>query len=66
MIVTIQFYRISNPQPQRMPPPPKLSPLEAVSSSESVSQYLFCKEVHSLLLSDSTVSKLLYLIAIFL
>ena len=54
MITTIQFYRISIPHPQRIRPPPKLSPLETVSFSKSVSQYLFCKEVHSVLFSDST------------
>ena len=47
MIITIQFYRISIPQPQRIPLPPKLSPLETVSFSKSVSQYLFCEEVHT-------------------
>ena len=49
MIITIQFYRISIPQPQRISPPPKLSPLETISFSKSVRQYLFCKEVHSVL-----------------
>ena len=49
MIITIQFYRISIPQPKDIPPPPKLSPLETISISKSVSQYLFCKEVHSVL-----------------
>ena len=48
MIITIQFYRISIPQPQRIPPPPTLSPLETISFSKSVSQYLFCK-VHSVI-----------------
>ena len=57
MIITIQFYRISNPQPQHIPPPPKLSPLETMGFSKSVSQYLFCKEVHSVLFSDSHVSE---------
>ena len=41
MIITIEFYRISIPQPQCVPPPPKLSPLETISFSKSVSQYLF-------------------------
>ena len=54
MIITIQFYMISIPQPQCIPPPPRLSPLETISFSESVSQYLvsqylFCKEVRSVL-----------------
>ena len=31
MIITIQFYRISIPHPQHMPPTPKLSPLETIS-----------------------------------
>ena len=54
MIITIRFYRISIPQPQRVPPRPELSPLGTVSSSKSVSQYLFCKEVHCVFFSDST------------
>ena len=41
MIITIQFYRISIPYPQRIPALPKLSPLETLSFSKSVSQYLF-------------------------
>ena len=49
MIITIQFHRISIPQPKQIPPPPKLSPLETVSFSKSVSLYLFCKEVHCVL-----------------
>ena len=49
MIITIQFYRFSIPQPQCIPPPPELSPLKTISFSKSVSQYLFCKEVHSVL-----------------
>ena len=53
MIITIQFHRISIPQPQRIPPPPKLSPPETRSFSMSVSQHLFCKEVQSVLFSDS-------------
>ena len=40
MIITIQFYRISIPQPQRISPPPELSPLATISFSKSVSQYL--------------------------
>ena len=54
MIITIQFYRISIPHPQRIPAPPKLSPSEIVSFSKSVSQYLFCKDVHCVFFSDST------------
>ena len=49
MIITTQFYRISIPQPQHIPPPPKLSPLKTVSFSKSVSQYMFCKEIHSVI-----------------
>ena len=49
MIITTQFYRISIPQSQRIPPPPKLFPLETISFSKSVSQHLFCKEVQSVL-----------------
>ena len=54
MIITTQFYRISIPHPQRIPPPPHLSPLETISFSKSESEYLFCREVHCVLLSDST------------
>ena len=57
MIIIIQLYRISIPQPQGIPPPPELSPLETMSFSKSVSQYLFCKELHSALFSDSTSVK---------
>ena len=57
MIITIQFYRISILQPQRIPLPPKLSPLGTISFSKSVSQYLFCKEVQSVLFSDSTCQR---------
>ena len=46
MIITTQFYSISIPKPQPILPTPNLSPLETVSFSKSVSQYLFCKEVH--------------------
>ena len=56
MIITIQFYRFSIPQPQHIPPPPKLSPLETISFSKSVSQYLFCKEVQSVLFQIPHVS----------
>jgi len=54
MIITIQFHRISIPQPKHIPPLPKLSPLETTSFPISVSQHLFCKEVQSVLFSDST------------
>ena len=54
MIITIWFHRISIPQPKHIPPPPKLSPPETISFSMSVSQHLFCKEVQSVLFSDST------------
>ena len=54
MIITIQFHRISIPQPRHIPPPHKLSPSETVSFSMSVSQHVFCKEVPSVLFSDST------------
>ena len=54
MTITTQFYSISLPQPQCIPLLPKLSPLETISFSKSVSQYLFCKEVHCVLFSDST------------
>ena len=54
MIITIQLYRISIPQLQHIPPTPELSPLETIRFSKSVSQSLFCKEVHSILFSDST------------
>ena len=47
MIITIQFYRISIPHHQCIPQPSNLSPLETISFSKSVSQYLFFKEVHS-------------------
>ena len=46
MIITIQFYRISIPQPQRIPLPTEVSPLETVSISKSVSQYLLCKQTY--------------------
>ena len=54
MITTIQFYRIFIPHPQPIPPTPKLFPLETISFSKSVRRYLFCKEVHWVLFSDST------------
>ena len=49
MIITIQFYSISIPNPRRISLPPRLSPLETISFSKYVSQYLFCKEVHCVL-----------------
>ena len=51
MIITTHFYSISIPQPQSIPPTPQTV---SVGNSKSVSQYLFCKEVHSFLFSDST------------
>ena len=57
MIITIQFYRISIPQPQCMPLPPKLSPLETISFSKSVSQCLFCKGVQSVIFQIPHVSE---------
>ena len=56
IIITTQFYRISIPNPQRNPHPPNLSPLETISFSKSVSRYLFCKEVHSVLFFISHMS----------
>ena len=53
MIITTQFYSISIPNPQLIPPPPNLPHLETISFSKSVSQYLFCKEVHCVLFLDS-------------
>ena len=38
MMITIQFYKISIPQPQHIPPHPELFPLETISFSKSVSQ----------------------------
>ena len=49
MIITTQSCSISIPNPQPIPSPPNLSPLETMSFSKSMSQYLFCKEVHSVL-----------------
>ena len=46
MMITTQFYSISIPNPQTVPRLPSLSPLEIISFSNSVSQYLLCKEVH--------------------
>ena len=57
MIITIQFYRISIPQPKHIPPPPKLSPPENITFSMSVSQHPFCKEVQSVLFSDPTCER---------
>ena len=42
-----EFYSISIPNPQHIPPSPKLSHLESLSFFKSVSEYLFCEEVHS-------------------
>ena len=41
--------------PSTFHPPHKFFPLETISFSKSVSYYLFCKEVHCVLFSDSTV-----------
>ena len=54
MIITIQFYRIAIPQPQQSPPAPNCFLWKPLSFSKSGSQYLLCKEVHSVLFSDST------------
>ena len=54
MIVTTQFYRISIPQLQHITRLPELPPVETISFSKSVSQYLFYKEVPSVLFSDAT------------
>ena len=62
MIITIQFYRISIPQPQHIPPPPKLSPLETIKFfkvCESVSvlqRNSFCQWKHSMLVSHHLTS----------
>uniref|UniRef100_A0A4X1TPT9 Nose resistant-to-fluoxetine protein N-terminal domain-containing protein n=1 Tax=Sus scrofa TaxID=9823 RepID=A0A4X1TPT9_PIG len=47
MIITTQFSSISIPNPQCISP--RTCPLETISFAKSVSQYLFCKEVHSVL-----------------
>ena len=54
MIFTTEFYSISIPDPQCILPTPHLSLLETIIFSKSVSQFLFCKEVHCVLFSDST------------
>jgi len=54
MIITTQFYSISIPNPQCILLPLNLSHLETISFSKYVSQYLFCREVHCVLFSDST------------
>ena len=41
-------------------PHPHLSPLETISFSKSVSQYLFRKEVHCVLFLDSTLSDIAF------
>ena len=53
VIITIQFYRISIPHPWCIASLPNCL-LWKLSSSKSLSQYLFCKEVYSVLFSDST------------
>ena len=65
MIITIQFCRISIPHPQGIPPPPKLSPLETISFSKSVSQYLFCKEVHCVLFYFLFIYLFIYCLFVF-
>ena len=55
MIITTQFHSISISNPQCIPCPPKLCPLESILFSKSVSHYLFCKEVHCILFSDCLV-----------
>ena len=57
MIITIQFNRISIPNPQCTPPPPNLSPLKTISFSVSASQYLFCKEAHCVFFQIPHVSE---------
>ena len=52
MIITANFYSISTLKPQCIPHHPNLSPLETISFSKSVSQHLFCKEVHCVLFLD--------------
>ena len=49
MIITTQLHSVSSPNPQCTPSTPNLSPLETISFSKCVSQYLFCKEVHCVL-----------------
>ena len=48
-IITTKFYSISIPNPQCI-----LSHLETISFSKSVSQYLFCKDIHCVILFYST------------
>ena len=52
-IIRTKFYGISIPNPQCIPSAPNLSHLETISFSKSVSQYLFCKEIHPVLFLDS-------------
>ena len=56
MIITIRFYRISNPQPQCITHTTNLSPLETISFPKSVSQYLLCKEIHCVIFQIPHVS----------
>ena len=58
MITTTKFYSMSIPNPRCIPPPLNLSHLETVSFSESLSQYLFCKEVHCVFFLDSTCNSI--------
>ena len=57
MIITIQFYWISIPHPQHILPLPKLSPSETISFLKSMSQYLFCKDVHHVFFQIPHVSE---------
>ena len=43
-----------HPKPSVLPPPPNLSHFETISFSKSVSQYLFCEEVHCGVFLDYT------------
>ena len=55
MLITTQFYSISILNPRPIPSiPSNLSPLETVSFSKSLSQYLFCKEVPCIHFLDFT------------
>ena len=52
MIITSNFIGFPSHNPSASPYA-ELSPLETINFSKSVSQHLFCKEVHSALFSDS-------------
>ena len=49
-MIAQQILEHFHPQFPAYPPTPNLSPLETISFSKSMSQYLFCKEVHCVLL----------------